>query len=137
MAHFAKLDTNNKVLEVIVVDNEILLDDSGIENEELGRIFCGKLDMRYNWRQTSYNASFRKHYAGPGYSFDEELDAFIPPKPHESWILNEETCLWQSPIGPAPERTQEQITNKLFYHWNELKYQSDNTKGWELSENPQ
>lgn len=137
MAHFAKLDQHNKVLEVITVDNNVLLDENGNENEELGRIFCENIDMKYNWRQTSYNSTFRKHYAGVGYTFDEELNAFIPPKSYDSWILNEETCVWESPIGPAPERTEEQITNRFFYQWDESIHQADNTKGWVLIEKPQ
>lgn len=133
MANFAKLK-NNIVIEVIVIDNQVLLDENGNENEELGRIYCSNIDMKYDWRQTSYNSNFRKHYAAVGYRYDETLDAFIPPKPYESWVLNEETCEWESPIGPPPERTEEQISNQFFYEWNELAHQADNTTGWVLLE---
>ena len=111
MAHFAQLDENNKVLQVIVVANEELLLD-GVENETKGVIFCKSLlGEDTKWVQTSYNATFRKNYAGVGYTFDEERDAFIPPKPYESWILNEDSCLWDSPV-PYP-------TDGGMYSWDE------------------
>jgi hypothetical protein len=109
MAHFAKLDENNVVLEVNVVNNDVL-DPS---NEEASGIaFLTEWSGGYsNWKQTSYNATFRKHYAGPGWFYDLRLDAFIAPKPYDSWILNEETCQWQAPIAcPA---------DQLMYEWNE------------------
>lgn len=94
MAHFAELDENNIVKQVIVVHNNELL-DNGIESEDKGIAFCQSL-FGGNWKQTSYNGNFRKNYAGIGFTWDEEIDAFIPPKPEEgSWILNEETCQWE------------------------------------------
>jgi len=112
MAHFAKLDENNIVLEVIVVDNTILLNSNGIENEQLGIQFCKNLKGEdTNWIQTSYNANFRKNYAGIGFTYDISRDAFIPPKPYPSWILNENTCKWEPPI-PYPN-------DDNFYIWNE------------------
>jgi hypothetical protein len=103
MAHFSQLDENNIVTQVIVVANEDTADSNGVEAEEIGVAFCKKLlgaDTR--WKQTSYNGNFRKRYAGIGYSYNEELDAFIPPQPYASWDLNEETTDWEAPV-PMPE----------------------------------
>jgi len=102
MAHFAQVDENNVVLQVIVVNNSELLDAQGAEREELGVAFCQSLfGAETRWVQTSYNANFRKNYAGIGFSYDSGRDAFIAPKPYPSWILNEDTCQWQAPI-PYP-----------------------------------
>lgn len=102
MAHFAKLNPNNIVEQVIVVSNDVILDENGVEQEELGINFCKNLFGQSTvWKQTSYNNSFRKNYAGIGYTYDAIRDAFIPPKPYNSWILNEETCVWDPPI-PRP-----------------------------------
>jgi hypothetical protein len=99
MAHFAELDTNNAVLRVIVVSNHMLLDGQGQESEVMGIAFCHSLfgaDTR--WVQTSYNGNFRKNYAGIGFTYDQQRDAFIAPKPKgEGWILDEETCKWRNP----------------------------------------
>ncbi len=97
MAHFAQLDENNVVTQVIVVSNNELLDENGIEKENKGISFCQSL-LGGNWKQTSYNASFRKNYAGIGYTYDSSLNAFIPPKPFESWLLDTDKCQWQPPI---------------------------------------
>jgi hypothetical protein len=98
MAHFAKLDENNVVTQVIVVhNNDCTLD--GAENETVGVLFCKSLfgaDTR--WKQTSYNGTIRKNYAGIGYTYDNARDAFIPPKPFPSWVLNEGTCRWDAPV---------------------------------------
>lgn len=100
MAHFAQLDESNIVLQVIVVHNSELLDDQGAEREELGIGFCQSLfGAETRWKQTSYNANFRKNYAGIGYAYDEIRDAFIAPKPYPSWVLNEDTCQWQAPVA--------------------------------------
>jgi len=89
MAHFAEIDSNNIVTRVLVVANE---------QEHRGQDFLANdLGLGGNWIQTSYNANFRKHYAGIGYSYDASLDAFIPPKCHDSATLNTETCLWDCP----------------------------------------
>ena len=98
MAHFAELDSNNQVLRVIVVDNRDTADATGQEDETIGIAFCRKL-FGGTWRQTSYNGNFRKNYAGIGYTFDAGRDAFIPPKPFNSWVLNESTCQWQAPVA--------------------------------------
>jgi len=119
MAHFAEIDANNIVTRVIVVADR----DSGggqyPESESVGAAFCNRL-LGGTWKQTSYNSNFRKRYAGVGYSYDHERDAFIPPQPFESWVLNEDTCLWDSPV-PYPN------DDKL-YEWNE------NTHTWDSVE---
>jgi len=99
MAHFAKLDENNVVLEVHSVhNNELLI--NGVEVEAMGIVFLVNWSGGYtNWKQTSYNGNFRKNYAGIGYTYDAQRDAFIPPKPYNSWTLNEDTCLWQAPVA--------------------------------------
>ena len=88
MAHFAELDQNNIVLRVIVVPDE---------HEADGENWCNNL-LGGGWKQTSYNATIRKNYAGIGYTYDSARDAFIPPQPHPSWVLDEQTCRWQSPV---------------------------------------
>jgi len=111
MASFAKIGLNSKVIAVISVNNEVLKDASGIEREELGIQFLNELYGWPIWKQTSYNNNFRKNHAGIGYTYDEDRDAFIPPKPFKSWILNETTCLWESSI-PYPNDGNR-------YSWNE------------------
>ena len=99
MAHFAKLDENNMVVDVNVVHNNELLDENGNESEANGLAFLIAWSGGYtNWKQTSYNANFRKNYATLGGTYDDQRDAFIPPKPYSSWILNETTCLWKAPV---------------------------------------
>jgi len=131
MASFAKLNSENKVIQVVSVHNNELL-DNGIELEEKGIQFLKTLYNEPNaiWKQTSYNTkagkhylsdnsglsntqekAFRKNHASIDYIYDEIKDAFIPPKPFNSWILNESTCLWESPI-PYPS------DNKAYY-WDE------------------
>jgi hypothetical protein len=122
MASFAKIGLNNKVIEVLSVVNEVLHDSNGIEQEVNGIDFLTKLTGWAIWKQTSYNTHggvhdnngtpFRKNHAGIGYTYDETRDAFIPPKPFNSWILNENTCLWKAPI-------QEPIDQENIYSWNE------------------
>ena len=137
MAHFACLDENNIVTQVIVVSNDDIKDVNGNEVEEIGVAFCKKLlGADTNWKQTSYNNNFRVRYAGIGYSYNEELDAFIPPKPWPSFVLNEETADWQSPLGAAPALTEEEIASRSFYRWDEDAYQADNTTGWVLETPP-
>ena len=109
MAHFAQLE-NNIVKQVIVVSNQDILDEQGQESEQKGIDFCSNL-LGGTWKQTSYNAKIRKNYAGIGYTYDEGRDAFIPPKPFNSWVINEETCRWDPPT-PMP-------TDGKMYSWNE------------------
>jgi hypothetical protein len=112
MAHFAKLDENNVVLEVHVVHNNELLDENGVEQEQRGIDFLINWSNGYlAWKQTSYNGTFRKHYAGIGYTYRPDLDAFVPPQPFASWTLNEGTCLWEPPV-PYP-------TDGKMYQWDE------------------
>jgi len=112
MAHFAEIDDNNVVLRVIVVSNNELLDVNGVEREEIGVSFCQSLySSSTRWKQTSYNSSFRKNYAGIGYLYDQNRDAFVPQKPFPSWTLNEQTCLWEPPIVRPNDSKR--------YDWNE------------------
>lgn len=100
MAHFAELDENNVVLRVIVVSNEMMI-ENGQESESKGITFCKQLFGKdTNWIQTSYNKGFRKNYAGIGFIYDINRDAFIPPKPEgEGWILDEESFTWQQEVS--------------------------------------
>jgi hypothetical protein len=110
MAHFVELDANNVVLRGIVVANADTASADGTEKEYIGQAFCERL-LGGTWKQTSYNGNFRKNYAGIGYTYDSQRDAFIPPKPYPSWVLDEETCLWNAPV-PMP-------TDDKFYAWDE------------------
>jgi hypothetical protein len=101
MAHFAGIGLDNVVQQVIVVNNAELLDENGVEQESRGQEFCRTL-LGGTWIQTSYNGKFRKNFAGIGYTYDQARDAFIPPKPHQSWVLEEQTCVWVAP-APAPD----------------------------------
>lgn len=118
MAHFAELDENNKVIRVIVVNNDVLL-DNGVESEPKGVAFCKSLfgdDTK--WVQTSYNGTFRKHYAGKEFIYDADFDAFIPPKPYPSWKLNYETFRWECPIPkPAEQEGYEWVWGELGQEW--------------------
>jgi len=98
MNHFAQLNEENLVTQVIVVANQDTADQDGVENEAIGIEFCTNL-LGGRWVQTSYNANIRKNYAGIGYKYDATLDAFIPPQPFESWTLNEETAQWEAPTS--------------------------------------
>ena len=118
MAHFAKIGLNNKVIDVNVVSDNELLDSNGVEQEVNGIDFLTKLTGWSIWKQTSYNANIRKNFAGIGFTYDEDRDAFIPPKPFNSWILNETTCQWEAPVAMPND-------NNL-YHWNETN------KSWEI-----
>ena len=120
MAHFAKIGLNNKVIEVQVISNEVLKDSNGVEQEVNGIDFLTKLTGWAIWKQTSYNGNFRKNFAGVGSVYDEDRDAFIHPKPYNSWILNEDTCIWNAPVAYP------QDDNK--YYWNEQ------TLSWDLVE---
>ena len=133
MAHFAKLGLDSKIIAVIYVNNEVLKDTNGVEKEVNGIEFLTKLYNYPFWKQTSYNTHggvhdnggtpFRKNYAGIGYKYDQTRDAFIAPKPFNSWLLNESTCRWESPI-PLP--TDASIDKG--YQWNETNL------NWELIE---
>jgi hypothetical protein len=132
MAYFAKIK-NNIVIDVNCIVNEVIKDSNGVEQEQLGinflRTFYNEPDAI--WKQTSYNTvggvhklggtPFRKNYAGIGYTYDETRDAFIAPKPFNSWILNETTCNWESPIAYPVDND---VNNR--YKWNE------EIQNWEL-----
>jgi len=110
MAHFAEINSNNIVIRVAVIDEQF---------EKNGEEWCKKFFTSNNkWKQTSYNGSIRKNFAGIGYSYDEKRDAFIEPKPYNSWILNEETCIWEAPIEIPKGRDR--------FDWNE------NNQNWEI-----
>ncbi len=98
MAHFAKLDEYNNVLAVHVVNNDVITID-GNESEQAGIDFLTSLHGHTLWKQTSYNGTFRKNYAGVGYTYDTGRNAFIAPKPYSSWTLNETTCQWEAPVA--------------------------------------
>ena len=123
MAHFAKLGIGNKVVKVEVVSNDVAT------TEQAGVDFLNNLYGTNDvWKQTSYNTRggihkldgtpFRKNFAGIGYKYDQTRDAFIPPKPYESWTLNEDTCNWESPVAKT-ELTEEQLSNRYYLVWNE------------------
>lgn len=117
MSHFAKLDENNLVLDVNVVSNYVVDNLPFPESEMIGINFLIEWSGGYtNWKQTSYNGSFRKNYAAIGFTYNPTLDAFIAPQPYQSWILNEKTCQWCSPV-PYPE-------DGKMYTWDE------NEKNW-------
>ena len=113
MAHFAQLDENNVVTQVIVVSNSDTADANGVEKESIGVAFCERL-FGGKWKQTSYNGNTRKRYAGIGYTYNESLDAFVPPKPHNSWVLNNTTANWDAPT-PMPTDAAE----NEYYRWDE------------------
>jgi len=117
MAHFAKLGTGNIVEQVISINNAVITDSNGVEQEQLGVDFINKLyNTRDVWKQTSYNNNIRKNYAGIGYQYDQTRDAFIAPKPYNSWILNEDTCLWNAPVA-YPQDNNRYIWNESTLTW--------------------
>jgi hypothetical protein len=114
MAHFAQLDTENQIINVVVVNNEVILDENGVEKEQIGIDFCKSIfGQDTAWVQTSYNKNFRKNYAVIGGSYDATKDAFIDQKPFPSWILDENTCKW---IPPTPEPLPDPNN---WYQWDE------------------
>lgn len=125
MASFAKIGLNGKVIEVLSVNNEVLKDSNGVEQENIGIDFLTKLTGYPIWKQTSYNTyggvhnnngiPLRKNHAAIGMIYDEDRNAFIHKKPYNSWILNEDTCLWEAPISMPTE----QLENNQYYFWNE------------------
>jgi hypothetical protein len=116
MAHFAKLDENNVVLEVHCVHNNELMVD-GVESEAKGVAFLVMWSGGYPfWKQTSYNGTMRKNYAGIGYTYDAQRDAFLPPQPFASWVLNEQTCQWDSPI-PYPSDDNKYVWDESTISW--------------------
>lgn len=98
MAHFASLDLNNVVIRVAVVNNAECVDSEGVEREGIGATFLMRLHGG-TWKQCSYNGSIRKNFPGVGFTYDATRDAFIPPKPFDSWVLDESTCQWEAPVA--------------------------------------
>ncbi len=143
MAHFAKLDSNNIVERVIVVNNG----DSGggdLDTEATGIAFCKSLlGSDTNWKQTSYNLNFRGNFAGIGYTYMSNVatlgvgstDIFIPQQPFSSWSIGVGTAQWYPPSNPgdAPGLTTSQIETGQFYEWSETNYKSDPSTAWVLT----
>ena len=115
MAHFSEINDQNIVQRIIVVHNNELLNSDGVEQESLGISFCQSL-FGGNWKQTSFNENIRKNFAGIGFSYDSARDAFISPKPFNSWSLDEETCQWQAPIE-MPDDGNAYIWNEEATSW--------------------
>jgi hypothetical protein len=134
MAYFAKLNSENIVETVISINNAVITDSNGIEQEQLGVDFINQLYKTNDiWKKTSYNTkggkyfnsdntlgdqskAFRKNYAGIGYIYDSNRDAFIPPKPYNSWVLNESTCLWNAPVA-YPQDGKRYTWNEEILNW--------------------
>ena len=144
MAHFAKLDANNIVEQVIVVGNEDTQDNSGVETESIGVAFCQKIvGSGTNWKQTSYNNNMRGNYAGIGMTYMEGVrtlgvastDIFISQQPYPSWSIGIGTAQWYPPTPPgsAPELSDSDKTAGKIYTWNEANYQSDPSTAWVLT----
>ena len=119
MAYFAQLE-NNIVQQVISISNNDAPDPAPTNSEPLGQAFIANvLKLGGTWKQTSYNGTFRKHYAGIGYTYDDVLDAFIPPKPYPSWLLNTETCNWEAPV-PYPNDGKSYYWDEETQQWVEM-----------------
>ena len=121
MAHFAELDQNNIVQRVIVVANKDTADANGVEKESIGVAFCERL-LGGTWKQTSYNGNIRKNYAGVGFNYQSDIDAFVPPQPYPSWVLNPNTAQWDAPV-PKPD-------DGKMYRWDE------DTLSWVETDSP-
>ena len=131
MASFCKLGINGKVLQVVSVSNDVITDENGIEHEQKGIDFLTELYDYPFWCQTSYNTSegehkldgtpFKKNFPGVGWKYDDDRDAFIPPKPYPTWIIDEERCVWIPPVKKPNDDNN--------YIWNE------ESQSWEQGEN--
>jgi hypothetical protein len=114
MSHFAELDANNVVLRVVVVDNKDTADANGVEKEHIGAAYLEKL-LGGTWKQTSYSGKIRKNYAGVGYTYRADIDAFVPPKPYPSWVLDE-SAQWQAPV-PMPDDGEMYLWDEPTQSW--------------------
>ena len=141
MAHFAQLDENNIVTQVIVVGNSDTADGNGVEAESIGVAFCQSLlGSETNWKQTSYNGNMRGNYAGIGMKYMSGVatlgvgstDVFVPQQPHASWTISTTEARWEAPLT-EPTLTDEQRAAGSYYTWDESAYQADNTTGWTLT----
>ena len=144
MAHFAQLDGNNLVTQVIVVSNDDTSDSNGVETESIGVAFCQKLlGASTNWKQTSYNGNMRGNYAGIGYVYSTGVatlgvgstDVFMPAQPYASWTVSTTAAQWEPPSTPgaAPTLTDEEVATNKYYVWNESNYQADPATAWVLT----
>ena len=144
MAHFAKLDANNLVTQVIVVANEDTADSSNVETESIGVAFCQKLmGASTTWKQTSYNGNFRGNYAGIGYTYISNVatlgvgstDIFINQQPYDSWAVGVGTAQWYPPSNPgdAPALTSAEEAARKYYVWNESNYNTNPATAWVLT----
>ena len=144
MAHFAQLDGDNIVTQVIVVGNDDTSDSGGVETESIGVAFCQKLlGASTNWKQTSYNGNMRGNYAGIGYTYMSNVatlgvgstDIFISPKPYASWTVGVGTATWYPPANPgdAPALTDDEKAANKYYVWNESNYAADPATAWVLT----
>ena len=141
MAHFAQLDDNNVVINVIVVNDSDTTDENGVETESVGIAFCQNLlGKDTNWRKTSYNNNIRGNYAGIGMIYMENVatlgvgstDVFMPEQPYPSWTISTTEARWEAPLT-EPTLTAEQQAAGSYYAWDESAYQADNTTGWTLT----
>ena len=141
MAHFAQLDDNNVVTQVIVVGNSDTADVNGVESESIGVAFCQSLlGAETNWKQTSYNANMRGNYAGIGMKYMTGVatlgvgstDVFISEQPYASWTISTTEACWEAPLT-EPTLTDEQRAAGSYYTWDESAYQADNSTGWTLT----
>ena len=120
MAHFTRLDRANQVISVEAVNNEVITDSDGNEQEQVGIDFLTNLYEGVGWyKQTSYNSTFRKNYAGVGYTYDKTRDAFIPPQPYSSWTLVEATCQWEAPVA-LPDDGKRYTWDEATTNWKEI-----------------
>ena len=144
MAHFAQLDGDNIVTQVIVVSNDDTSDSNGVETESIGVAFCQKLlGASTNWKQTSYNGNMRGNYAGIGYTYMSNVatlgvgstDIFISPQPHDSWTLSTTEAQWAPPSTqiPSPTLTDAEKAANKYYVWNESNYDADPATAWVLT----
>jgi len=144
MAHFAQLDGNNLVTQVIVVSNDDTSDSGGVETESIGVAFCQKLlGASTNWKQTSYNSTIRGNYAGIGYTYMSNVatlgvgstDVFISQQPYASWTVGVGTATWYPPANPgdAPALTDAEKAANKYYVWNESNYDADPSTAWVLT----
>ena len=125
MAHFAKINSENLVTEVIVINNDVILDSNGEEQESLGVDFCKQIYGEGTYKQTSYNSKMRKNMATVGSTYDTSRDAFIRPKRYSSWVLDESTCRWIPPVEQPSD--SEANGGNVLYHWDE------SSNNWKVS----
>ena len=119
MARFVRLNDNNEVITAEVLHATVITDGNGKEQEQLGIDFLNNIHGEGIWKQTSKSGNFRKNYAGIGYTYDSDRDAFISPKPHPSWTLDEDTCQWDAPTA-YPDDDKNYTWNEGTTSWDEV-----------------